>query len=165
MKKAYVKPVFFAEEYLVEASIAACTKASIYEALELKRGDTTLCNQNCGHVIGKGSNYHIDDYYTHDDVAVPEDGTVPAVNTNTYWQYAQAEDSKITLFNTNNYECEFLWSYEDTGLKNEISVWGSTSKSERPNNGIFGTGFSLVNFFLGNSTSHNLGYDGASFLS
>ena len=164
MKKAYVKPVFLAEEFVADASVAACTRSSIYEALELKRGDTTLCDQNCGHAIGKGSEYHIDDLYTHDDIEV-SDGVIPDVNKNTYWQYAQAEDGKVTLFNQNNCECDFLWSYENTGTVNEVKVWGSTAKDERPNNGIFGTGWSLVKFFLGNSTSHGLGYDGTPFLS
>ena len=165
MKKAYVKPVFLAEEFVAAASYAtSCGAATINSALTIKPGDNVCGEKIDGHTAGKGKAEINNDY-----IGVWPD---TAGGKYSYWDYAKQNDGKSNLFSSSNYECDFLWDYYSTG-KDEIYVWGS-AVAER--NSLLGTiavtvGDAIVNFanFFTNSNQteaqHKPGYMGQSFQS
>ena len=52
MKREYVKPVFYAEEYVVTNSIAACEFTDVNEPLTINYGDNVCGHGIDGHVWG-----------------------------------------------------------------------------------------------------------------
>ena len=52
MKREYVKPMFYAEEYVVADSIAACDFTNVNEPLTINFGDNVCSGGNDGHRWG-----------------------------------------------------------------------------------------------------------------
>ena len=120
MKKAYVKPVFLAEEFVAAASVAACKYnpgSAVNETLSLEflwpegvKKPPVLCAKgDAGHDVyggelfdGNGQNHY---------------------KTELLGDYAYKEDNTATLFDTSNRACDFVWM-QPSGNGNEIKVWG-----------------------------------------
>lgn len=166
MKKAYVKPVFLAEEFVAEMSYAnnGCG-VSIYEPAlityetDAKRAEGTtadLCSgSEDGHFIqyqkGNGNSKGLQDLYDYNEKN----------DTNyDYWQYATAGDNKATLFVT--VLCDFIWN-PTSGNTGNVSVWDTvTGRTEGNQYGskIIGT---FMKFFTGNNAQgegHTFKYKG-----
>lgn len=170
MKKAYVKPVFLAEEYVAVAShVAGCGDASINKALIITPGQC-VCDGGDGHSAGQGGKGNPA------GISMMYNGKVNEnKNTNSqydYWEYAKENDGVSNLFSSNNFDCDFLWDYYSTG-KDEIYVWESAT-AER--NSFLGTIGAMLNgavmtyarFFTNSNqglNQHNPGYMGQSFQS
>ena len=126
MKKAYVKPVFIAEEFAAASSYAAGTicGVSMYTPYGLTAGEdwahkndgTHLCTAD-GHwlVLNRdrqptkvGSAWHIDESMTN-------------------WEYATA-DGQATLFIGK--ECDFVWD-PSSGPNGAVSVWDDVDVDDR----------------------------------
>ena len=145
MKKAYVKPVFLAEEFECTAAVAGCVYSSkkpaqVWEGL-------TFCDDN-GHVIGgqNGSNGEVNqwwDYATETDNSTdgPKNGELGSYNDFAY------------LFTSGSYECDFIWN----SSKSDIYVWTKTEgdlksaiSKHTERKGAFATLVStFVDFFYG----------------
>lgn len=167
MKKAYVKPVFLAEEFVAASSYAiSCGPASINKALTINPGNNVCGEKIDGHTAGKGK-AEINNNY----IGVWPN-TVADGENYSYWQYANQNDGKSNLFSSNNYECDFLWDYYSTG-KNEIYVWENATAERNSSLGTLAVkvGEAIVdfaNFFTHSSQSegqHKPGYMGQSFQS
>lgn len=163
MKKAYVKPVFMAEEFVASTyHVSACSdridpnnKLGIYHGLNLGG------NQNVDYEKGG-----LDDNYN---------------ATLTYWQYAGVHsadeategNTNAYLFTTRNHECDFLWDHwTDT-----LYVWNTPDTPNKRTEGDMykadgtlnitrvGTGFKDVSsFFTGNSSEDVLKYEGTDII-
>lgn len=169
MKKAYVKPVFVAEEFVAAASYAtSCGPASINRAITINKGDIICNGRDNGHTAGKDSNGK-DAVINTDYIGTWPDGKQSPY---TYWDYANQNDGKSDLFSSNNYECDFLWDYYSTG-KDEMYVWGSATAERDSSLGTIAVkiGETIVNFanFFTHSSQglneHKPGYMGQSFQS
>lgn len=170
MKKAYVKPVFFAEEYEMTASVANCEfnadieKAQIWEGMQMCDGKTD------GHVIGGQQN------------------DAGFVNEKNLWQYATgestADDGRISetsyyndsayLFAGKNSECDFIWNQKDgpvgiwtTQEFNNVNQINSsnwiTDVDQRKNSGFISWIGSFAEVFFGNKAGfgqHTPAYQG-----
>ena len=155
MKKAYVKPVFLAEEFVAETSYAnsACGISS-GKAFTLYIDDNNpqhLCTHSpCkGHdmtsssVVYTGENSFIVDSEKNTD-------------TMTYWNYATKSDNEATLFSFGAVDCDFMWK---TNGQDQVSAWKYVDNDTRASlikstNNIFDliiTGLgSFSQFFHGN---------------
>ena len=120
MKKAYVKPVFLAEEFVAEAGVATCPykpNSAVNEKLSLEflwtdneKKPPVLCNVgDAGHTVyggelftGNGNNHE---------------------KTELLGDYAYQGDGTATLFDTSNTACDFVW-LQPSGQGNIIQVWG-----------------------------------------
>lgn len=119
MKKAYVKPVFLAEEFVAAASVATCLykpNTAVNPALDLQPWMTkndkgkypSICtNGDQGHNIMSGE-------LSNDDLL----------------NYARGDgnvgDGKVTLFDTSGTTCDFVWLQPSSGV-DQIQVWGDGS--------------------------------------
>ena len=163
MKKAYVKPVFLAEEFVAETSYAsgACGPASVYEPLLFQKNDV-LCDQCNGDKAG-GQGAGINDYYTYTN----DEGKLVTDTTKTYWQYAGTNDAK--MFNSGLFECDFVWEPKNaTDTTTTVWVWDAVNVADRVLGRITNTLMSFTDFFAGNNGTqkkHNPGYEQHSFFS
>lgn len=162
MKKAYVKPVFLAEEFECTAAVAGCaysakTPAQVFEGMHMC-GD----NSNDGHVIGGNSG----------DKGFVNKGKHNGVQSPGFWDYAtggtgtyiddaphEADPNKdlAYLFTDSSTVCDFIWNSRDS----QVGVW--TSKENDWNTAIANPSLrnnafvtlvsSFANFFFGNSAN------------
>lgn len=175
MKKAYVKPVFLAEEFVAASSyVASACGVSNAKSLEIKDGDL-LCNTHNNHC---SLDFSLEGSYVN---TTKYDGSVIDTTSQTgyslnndngfsYWDYAKQDDQKACLFNSTIGDCDFLWS----GNSNDtIWVWNSVDKGSADTSngfikGVKDTFKSLTGFFNGNESitgKHDVGYWGQSFRS
>ena len=166
MKKAYVKPVLYAEEYEMSGSVAACALTASVPR-ELIYGVTNVCssthggNDGCGAgKIDQESNwnqyleYATDDKTTYDILDKDENK----------WT---VDNSKVYLFTGSTIECDYIWN--SNGDKEKVQKWNTSIVAERLQAGfstlfIGDTSFSLSGFLCGNewtgSGGHDIGYMG-----
>lgn len=147
MKKAYVKPVFLAEEFVAASSYAVgtCGPGTISQPWVINKGDL-ICNKNGkadnGHKVGQNKQCGLDDAYTYD--------------TNiTNWGYAEKGDNQVTLFASKL--CDFLWNPAG-GNTDEVSVWNQDRTESKV---VWWTG--ILAFLAGPSPSeekHTIAYEG-----
>lgn len=150
MKKAYVKPVFMAEEYELTASVAGC-EYSPSKPFEIWKG-TYICASGQGHSVGQGN---------------PTDDPVLG-----YWDYATAGryqnyDTKFEghgyqmgnegtnngayVFTGAETQCDFVWN----SYNGDIGVWKDSNnnliknETDRSNEGswIDRLGYTFMQFF------------------
>lgn len=169
MKKAYVKPVFLAEEFVAETSYANTTCGTGTQvALEIKDGDC-FCSKdkNCASTFyenGDQGTVHTLYKDVDDDAILPNN-----VNPDnfTIWNYATYNNDKAYLFGSSLQECDFVWS---GNKEDQVYVWGSTDKSIRTNPAnLLTKALGIVSqFFAGNGSSHGkhpVGYNQTVFQS
>lgn len=174
MKKAYVKPVFLAEEFVAETSYAA-TPCGISVRTQLELIDKkSMCiaknHKNCNHVIDV-TNAPVGGEY--EDGYVRDDNALIGYSQNTdnsfsYWDYATKDGTAAFLFNSSIANCDFLWSGNN---RDTVQVWNSVDKGAADTSKGFVIGFldtfkSLTGLFCsneGNGQGHVVGYDGKSF--
>lgn len=149
MKKAYVKPVFLAEEFEGTASVAACEYRASHDPLEVWNERNICSVGDNGHFIGK----------------------VPGASVNKWWEYAtegmanpQVEFTNPTSNNFDAYNdtaylftdgqtvCDFVWN----GMGSQVGIWTSeegnvnTSVSDHTKrDGLFVTLIDAFNTFFG----------------
>lgn len=124
MKKAYVKPVFLAEEFVAASSYAAngCPTTKITPKA-IAQG-TKICND--GHTVSQTNKAMINGYYDE-------------TQNITYWDYASWNEEKRTgagdsthaatdsyLFSTESSVCDFVWN----NTANEVGVWREQTNQE-----------------------------------
>lgn len=174
MRKAYVKPVFLAEEFVgVSQSVSACAYSTTNPA-EVYLG-VGLCNHNDGNCHSVKNNHgDISGNYTYLD----ENGQT---KTMSYWEYAGNQNGKqggdAFLFTVNNGQCDFLWDSDNDnmGVWNTPDVWTNDNVRPTPDTSTLGSvvnwlGKTFSQFFYGNSSSdggenHRPGYMGATLVS
>ena len=133
MKKAYVKPVFLAEEFEGTASVAACGYGSS-KTFEVWDG-VKVCNSN-GHEIGQGSgkssfeqryiSYATDNHYGNGkDAFQPINGT-----TGSYSLTNMDPNIGSYVFTSGNFDCDFAWDSKG----GYIGVWEDNNKDLMTNN-------------------------------
>lgn len=167
MKKAYVKPVFLAEEFFMTMSIAACqysmnNPAKIYHGVRMCSGNNHKVTWS-PNATNKGT--------INTKTYTAADGTVMD-----YWQYSQGAadeaSSDAYLFTVNNGQCDFLWDNSNE----QIGVWktpdtfdgirgADTMKDSEGNwlvNWLIGT---FSGFFYGSGDPHEPAYQGESIVS
>lgn len=148
MKKAYVKPVFLADSFVMTANVAAC-KTGVDRALKLYTG-LDVCAGCNGDTIKTNKGYVGQTY------ADFEDGS------KTYWQYAGGTDNPTTsdayLFNTSSLDyakCDFLWTPTSSqDMSSTIWVWNDESRTQDAETGkwnIRDTFRTFAQFFCGNN--------------
>ena len=134
MKKAYVKPVFLAEEFVATMDHVAACPTNTWTPQELQfpingQGGTRLCNSqktNCSHYLGSG-NATINGYYDE-------------ANKITYQQYAEwsiddrsnagdgvSDATKAYLFNSGYGACDFVWN----NTNQNVGVWVWETENEK----------------------------------
>jgi len=142
MKKAYVKPVFMAEEFVSESYFAGRCDGR-YKPISFDLG-TTMCDGS--HVVaklglgenndqsdGKKSGLALTWYQKQNGAAdkVYEQGMIDENGYLTNYGYAFA-DGDMTIFGDMDVNCDFLW--DDAGNGHDyIKVWDSAFASERQN--------------------------------
>lgn len=167
MKKAYVKPVFLAEEFVSKTSFAVTPcDTGINGALKLEYGKN-ICDHCQGDKIGgNGKPSNNGGAFVND----PYDGY------DSYWKYATSVNMQgkngAYLFNTSvsDYQdCDFIWngtSYGDnTSL---VYVWDAQDTQRTDKNSLVSTLKNFVQFFAGNSGNEQIhvpGYQHESFFS
>lgn len=114
MKKAYVKPVFFAEEFAGTSSVAACEYNAKQNALQIWEGRNLCLNGKCAHEIGKKTNEVSNwwDYATNTegaDANKPSSDSLSGYNDGAY------------LFTDGQTVCDFVWN---TG-GSQVGIWTS----------------------------------------
>jgi len=148
MKKAYVKPVFVADEYELTAAVMGCDVKSYQEKEIWNTYD--LCSGDSGHQVGGSGN----------------SGNAPV---NAWWEYAtetpgatghapsenhQYNDNAY-IFSTGNTVCDFVWNSVDT----KVGVWvDANDNAISDHTQREGAGVKLLDyfaqFFLGAKFSH-----------
>ncbi|MBQ4265435.1 MAG: hypothetical protein IJB85_07990 [Clostridia bacterium] len=157
MKKAYVKPVFFAEEFVAETSYALTGCGTMSWSPKEMYEDMLICS-NDGHKLDHNGN------------ATVMDG-VYGQNANgeniTYWDYASTVDrtgagdeeyaaSNRYLFNSASSICDFVW--DDTS--EDIGVWRENTTT---NTWSVAWIEKLTTFFIGTNSdlkNHQPQYEG-----
>ena len=164
MKKAYVKPVFLAEEFVGTTAVAGCGEGSVNKPVELEKGQY-LCYKvkpngsyqgDNGHQIGKNN--------------------APVLQ---YWDYAGAnkeddEKTDVYLFTDSSIVCDFLWNGQGSTVKGWSTngqesglVWDETQRTDSARN-FFDFRKKLLEFFCGpnaDNDNHNPGYNDKIFFS
>lgn len=153
MKKAYVKPVFMADEYELTASIANCGPVSTTRGWALVLG-----NQVCSEKHGNEQQAHI---FENTDLIV-ENSYSQGLS---YWDYAtysgkdangnNTYNDQVYLFVDGNNVCDFIWK-DVTNLsgQSEVYVWDSIDKTGGTRTEAAG---SFVKLFTGSGSGHNIG--------
>ena len=150
MKKAYVKPVFLAEEFGMTACVASCVGASVNSPIEIE-DDGRLC-------VGPGNDHRID------------------ADSVYGWENAAGDGTSVYLFTNSNIECDYLWYGEGSSVqawstdKDDINsiVWNQEARKNLTQSTNYSFGKILMNFFCGNNTgnqNHRPGYNGYAFFS
>lgn len=143
MKKAYVKPVFMAEEFEAESSYAvgSCEVSTrspfvIWEGMQITEKEQHEININVG-----GSTVGQDWYYN------STNGT-----NHTNWSYAFEDDNQATLFV--NKVCDFCWDPHN-GATGSVSVWNGLTHEDRTEQYTIkdDQSWQFVKFFTGNEGS------------
>lgn len=175
MKKAYVKPVFLAEEFEGTASVAACDRGSS-KTFEVWDG-VKVCNSN-GHEIGQGSgkssfeqsyiSYATDNHYRNGkDAFQPINGT-----TGSYSLTNMDENIGSYVFTSWNFDCDFAWDSKGGNVgvwvntkDNNSLITNNVNRKTLYNNdsaGILWLAQSFMNFFRKNESGCEPVLDGGS---
>ena len=168
MKKAYVKPVFLAEEFVAEMSyanngcgVSVYTPAQITYAKHTDAYDGTtadLCSgSNDGHYIA----YEPEKQHKWGMALDYDYNTKNGTNLD-YWGYATSGETEIekqaTLFVT--VLCDFVWN-PNTGNKGNVSVWDTVlgrTEGKQYGSKVVGT---FMKFFTGSEQVHPFEYKGS----
>lgn len=150
MKKAYVKPVFFAEEFEGTVSVAACVYHADTNPAQIWEGMYMCANEDNGHAIG-GQNKQKGDVQQWWGYATNTSGATDANPSNgTY-------NDGAYLFTDNSVTCDFVWNDKGaqvgiwTSKENDTSsaIWKSSDRE-----GAFVTLISMfTDFFFGNDAN------------
>ena len=179
MKKAYVKPVFLAEEFVGVAHVASACGYSISKPAEVYFG-VGLCDHkggNCHTVKNSHGGISGSYAYTYKD----EQGNEQQKQMS-YWEYAGnssgTKNGDAFLFTVNNGQCDFLWdsTKNEMGVWNTPDVWTNGDVRPTPDASMLGSvvkwldqNFSI--FFYGSNPSgggnndHHPGYNGGTLVS
>lgn len=171
MKKAYVKPVFLAEEFVLSDNVVAACGISVNTSMPLYFDENThMCfntksgGSDSGHQASKG------------DLDLSYDGTM------SYWEYAREDKSTsvyqdgngqdVTFNNANAYlfsssytTCDFVWPNDQKNDK-YVYVWNSCDVSLRTT--LKSVGQLFADFFFNNNAgegNHTPGYEGRALMS
>ncbi len=152
MKKAYVKPVFLAEEFEATGSVAACVYHVTNNPAQIWEGMYMCARQDGGHAIGgqngqKGEIQNWWDYATNTKGATDANPKSGTYNDGAY------------LFTSGSTTCDFVWNSKTDNIK----IW--TSEQDNLNTAIWDStkregGFltkvwdTFAGFFLGNSADY-----------
>lgn len=126
MKKAYVKPVFLAEEFVAAASVATCLykpNSEVNSPLDLR------------YLMQKGEDNKLPSICTNNDGHNILSGELKGNNNVLLGDYATKEDSKVTLFDTSGTACDFVWLKPSSGV-DQIQVWGDGNTTNGTNPGL-----------------------------
>lgn len=167
MKKAYVKPVFLAEEFVAETSYAnQVCNVNQRGPLEIVNGDywckdhskangTGGCHAKVDISVGSNPNGQ----------GAKSLGLASKYNPDksiTYWDYARYNSQQndysdgAYLFTDANTVCDFLW---DGNTDSNVYAYDSVEKQSKENWSTFA--LTLLNrFFFGDSGQFNIGYEG-----
>ena len=154
MKRAYVKPMFVAEEYEMTECVASCGKGSINQPAIITKG-VRLCS-------GNGQ-----------DHTFKKDSDLQAVYG---WSEAQKDKTSAYLFTNSNIECDFLWYGGDSDVqawstnKDDINsiVWKQEDREKLTADKNYSFGKKFMEFFFGigaDNENHKPGYNGYEFFS
>lgn len=171
MKKAYVKPVFVAEEFVLSDSVAAACPINVNTSMPLFFDENTVMCFNPN--SGKGDNGH---QASKGDLGLSYEGDM------TYWDYARADKStseyqdgngqnvsfnngNAYLFSSSYTTCDFVWPNSETNDK-DVYVWNSWEVSLRTT--LHSVGQIFSDFFFNaksNEDNHTPGYQGSALMS
>lgn len=154
MKKAYVKPVFMAEEFEGLAHVTSTCGYSINDPAEVYDGVGICFKKNgCNHTVdGSG-----------------EIDTGMYSNELTYWEYASGagasneQGNDAYLFTVGNGQCDFLWnsSNDDMGVwktpdtYTDGAVRPGLKKGDVVSDFVNWLGIGFSQFFFNNSSSNS----------
>ena len=133
MKKAYVKPVFLAEEFEGTMSVASCGYDATNMELQIWHGKQLCVKQHNGHYVGKKPGEVADwwDYATNTSSAKgnpPTSASLDGYNDGAF------------LFTDSQTVCDFIWNSVDSDVGIWTSEKGNSSKAiwdvETRNNSI-----------------------------
>lgn len=138
MKKAYVKPVFMAEEFVATASVASCgINPSQIGTLDVYYGQHLCYNQTCGHYVGNDQGnleYDAKDYWWY--------ATGKPDNTGSNNVAPTAAGSGAYLFTDGTVACDFIWN----GFGQDVGIWTDNEKNPISIEADRQIGSSLVQF-------------------
>ena len=139
MKKAYVKPVFLAEEFVMTDCVASCpTSTKVPGPIEDK---TNVCVGDNGHKVNL------------------DKGLVGK-----YWSYADDDSTMVYLFTNATYECDFLWNSTGSNVEGWSTngtegglVWDQAKreKLKLTSSTNYSFGQKLIYFFTGDAKADN----------
>lgn len=119
MKKAYVKPVFLAEEFVAASSYAASAcKLSSSNPYTITTNQHLCTNETCDHYTSEKSMFFTG---TNTFRVNGKD------ETKTYWEYAGGE-GESKLFTLGESQCDFMWKTNGADL---VTVWRDQEISAR----------------------------------
>lgn len=127
MKKAYVKPVFLAEEFVAAASVATCPykpNSAVNQALDLTEymsNNTKICTNTSngdGHTIMGSGVLRDESIKAYAKGSVTGDSATIS-NSN--------GDGFFSLFDTANIVCDFVWLKPSSG-EDKVQVWGNDNQ-------------------------------------
>ena len=148
MKKAYVKPVFFAEEFVADSSYAVgtCTMSGgVFEIIPSttgpkEEGTTMICNAANGNhwasIVVPYDKGGKDGYKENPNNVLPGLGMTwsggPEGTEYTNYTYALESDGKAYLFALDNVVCDFLWNKDADGAPHgPVYVWNDIENKDR----------------------------------
>lgn len=117
MKKAYVKPVFLAEEFEGTVSVAACGYSS-RNALHVWEGKNLCLVGSCAHAVNRNGNALVTQWweYATEGMVDPD-----AEFTNPTSENFDAYNDVAYLFTDSQTVCDFVWN----GIGSEVGIWTS----------------------------------------
>ena len=170
MKKAYVKPVFLAEEFVAASSyVASSCGQSVRSKLLLEYEKNFCAKPNCQ---ADSLTFHSEDHYGQDHQKPPvyhEYNGTKVDGVESFWDYANYGDNEAYLFTGGLSDCDFLWGGNNN---DKVYVWDNVLKGAAEgakqivatwNNAIY----CLTGFLTGNEdgNGHPVGYEGKAFQS
>lgn len=151
MKKAYVKPVFLAEEFVATLDHVASCPTNTWAPQQLQfptkqngKGGTHLCSDSqCAHSVGQNPNAGIlDDYetgVTYQEYAAWDVKDRANAGEDGY------EAKNAYLFNSGHGACDFVWD----NTNQNVGVWVWETKNEKWGVKLIETLGDFGNFFYG----------------
>ena len=161
MKKAYVKPVFLAEEFVAASSYATSCGVSqnkpfdLYLGMDFCKNEGNTSDGDKGHYVGGSPDATLDNAKGTIMSAWHYDGKY------SNWTYALKEDNKATIFL--DVKCDFCWD-PSTGNSGPVYVWNDVTtenRTEKYTGGDIAWGFSK--FFAGanpDDKKHSVAFEG-----
>lgn len=170
MKKAYVKPVFLAEEFVAASSyVASSCGQSVFSALLIEYDKNFCAKRGCN---ADSMTFHRETDYNNESnkpAVYQEYNGTKVEGVDSYWDYANYNDDKAYLFTGGSSECDFLWNGH---ASDKVYVWdnvlkGAAEGAKQILATFGGLSFSLTGFLTGNEATngHPTGYEGQSFRS
>ena len=114
MKKAYVKPVFVAEEFEGTENVASCAYGADQNALQVWKGSYLCKVGDGGHTVGK-KDYDAKDWWEY-ATETPGANETPPTSSN-----LTGYNNGAYLFTDGQTVCDFVWS--DSSSK--VGIWTS----------------------------------------